>query len=473
MHTSFIEDHYVSYSDMQQQQQIIQVSQHFQSLQQDKRKKKSRGNRKLQRYRRKLRKLNQDTGSISKVSNMVIDNDVLSISDEVTNETVVDHSTNVIEKNEIVQQQVMDNKTTIELNQDVSTKKKKSQMVTNDSADYKNISNDIFIQMLSTAFANKNKLNQLMNQEEQILFIREYTNLIDRLYCLQLQQSQWNYYHHIGITQNIWTGRMAKHLAEKTSICHAYGRSKTLVEQRQKQIEKHLQQAQYAVQQFEQHIIIKMVQHGGCSSEMQLLFSILQKFVQEKQQSIQYDYEYKREMLILDATDHQLLKEFFKVEPNKSQILSGRRIWQATQKQMMILEDIALLEYRLTSTQLQPASNLIENMISDIDNHLKQSYQTAEQSNEIKKLQDLKHDIIHQAVLTSRRMGNDFNAIIEKEKKKFTLQNRFIQSTAQWQNLVFDAIERRRQHMIKRANFIIKHKLATFSNTSNHRNDNI
>ncbi|CAF4417500.1 unnamed protein product, partial [Adineta steineri] len=155
-------------------------------LNNDKNKSKSRGNRKLQRYRRKLRKLNQDTGSISKVSNMVIDNDVLSISDEVTNETVVDHSTNVIEKNEIVQQQVMDNKTTIELNQDVSTKKKKSQMVTNDSADYKNISNDIFIQMLSTAFANKNKLNQLMNQEEQILFIREYTNLIDRLYCLQL-----------------------------------------------------------------------------------------------------------------------------------------------------------------------------------------------------------------------------------------------------------------------------------------------
>ncbi|CAF4353634.1 unnamed protein product, partial [Adineta steineri] len=187
---------------------------------------------------------------------MIMDNDVLSISDEVTNETVVDHSNAVIENDEIIQQPLMDNKTDIKLNQDVSTKKKKSEMVTNDSADYKNISDNIFIQMLSTAFANTNKLNQLMNQEEQILFIREYTNLIDRLYCLQLQQSQWNYYHHIGLTQNIWTGRMEKHLAEKNSICHAYGRSKTLVEQRQKQIEKHLKQAQYAVQQFEQHIII-------------------------------------------------------------------------------------------------------------------------------------------------------------------------------------------------------------------------
>ncbi|CAF4001072.1 unnamed protein product [Adineta steineri] len=447
MHTSSVQDHYVSYSDMQQQQQIIQVSQSFQSLQQHKRNKKSRGNRKLQRYRQKLRKQNHDTDSISQVSNMVMNNDVISISDEPTNESIVDHSNAVIENNEITQQGVID--------------------------DYNNIHDNIFIQMLSTAFYHTNKLNQLMNPEEQILFIREYTNLIDRLYCLQLQQSQWNYYHHIGLTQNIWTGRMEKHLAEKNSICHAYGRSKTFIEQRQKQIEKHLQQAQDAVQQFEQQIIIKMVQCGDCSSEMKVLFSILQKFVQEKQRSAQYDHEYKREMLILDATDHQLVNEFFKAEPNKSQIISARRIWEATQKQMIIEEDIALLEYRLTSTQLQSASNLIDNMINDINSRLKGSYQTAEQSNDIKKFQDLKHDIIHQAILTSRRMADDFNTIIEKEKKKFTLQNRFIQSTAQWQKLVFDTIDIRREYMIKRANFIIKHKLATFSKTSNDCKDNL
>ncbi|CAF1294384.1 unnamed protein product [Adineta steineri] len=473
MHTSFIDDHYVSDSDMQQQQPIIQVSQNSQSLQQHKRNKKSRGIRKLQRYRRKIRKQTHDTDSINQVSNTVMDKDVLSISDELTNETIVDHSNAVIENDEIIQQPLMDNKTDIKLNQDISTKEENLQMVTNDSVDYKTISDDIFIQMLSTASYNTDKLDQLMNIEEQVSFICEYTNLIDRLCYLQLQQSQWNYYHHIGITHNIWTGRMAKHLAEKNSICHAYGRSKTFIEQRQKHIEKHLQETQYAVQQFEQEIIIKMVQHGDYSPEMKVLFSVLQNFVQEKQRSTQYDYEYKREMLILDATDHQLLKEFFAAEPNKSQIISARRIWQATQKQMIIQEDIALLEYRLTSTQVQSASNLIENMINDIDNRLKQFHQTAEQFNEIKKLQDLKHDIIHQAILTSRRMADDFNTIIEKEKTKFTLENRFIQSTAPWQRLVLDAISIRRQHMIKRANLIIKHKLATFSNTSNDCNDNI
>ncbi|CAF1349805.1 unnamed protein product [Adineta steineri] len=420
-------------------------------------KKKSHGNRKAQRQRRRLRRQGIDPYTVSKMYYQNGTSQQQQQSEQntssTTNETIVEHSTAMIQKNEIIQQQFMDTKKAIKLNQDVSAKKKKSQMVTNDSVDCKNISDDIFIQMLSTAFHNTDKLNLLINQEEQILFIRQYTNLIDRLYCLQLQQSQWNYYHHIGITQNIWTARMAKHVAEKNSICHAYGRSKTFIAQRQKQIEKHLQQAQYAVQQFEQEIIIKMVQHGDYSFEMKVLFSIIEKFVQEKQRSIQYDYEYKREILFLDATDHQL-------------IISARRIWQATQKQMIIEEDIALLEYRLTSTQLQSAPNLIENMINDIDARFKQSHQTAEQINEIKKLQDLKHDIIQQAVFTSRQMANDLTKIIEKEKKKFTLQNRFIQSTAQWQKLVLDAIDKRRQHMIKRVNFIIKHKLIKLSNAS-------
>ena len=50
---------------------------------------------------------------------------------------------------------------------------------------------------------------------------------------------------------------MSKHLAEKYSICHMYGKSKILIEQRFKQIEKHLQQVHNAMQQFEEEILSK------------------------------------------------------------------------------------------------------------------------------------------------------------------------------------------------------------------------
>jgi len=53
---------------------------------------------------------------------------------------------------------------------------------------------------------------------------------------------------------------------------------------------------------------------------MKKLSPIIYRFVQEKRQSLKHDFEYKREILLLDATDRQLLQHFFDVEPNKSQV---------------------------------------------------------------------------------------------------------------------------------------------------------
>jgi hypothetical protein len=53
---------------------------------------------------------------------------------------------------------------------------------------------------------------------------------------------------------------------------------------------------------------------------MKELSSIIYQFLQKKQQSLQHDFEYKREILVLDATGHQLLQKFFDVQPNKSQV---------------------------------------------------------------------------------------------------------------------------------------------------------
>jgi hypothetical protein len=107
-------------------------------------------------------------------------------------------------------------------------------------------------------------------------------------------------------------------------------------------------------------------------------------------------------MLILDATDHRLLQNFLNVEPNKSpvrrhvvicinaihafshlhlfQIISRKRIWQTTMKRMMIEEEIALLEHRLTSTQSQSTSNLLGHMLDDIDRRLTSLIETMETS---------------------------------------------------------------------------------------------
>lgn len=141
---------------------------------------------------------------------------------------------------------------------------------------------------------------------------------------------------------------------------------------------------------------------------------------------------------------------------------------------MMIEEDIALLEHHLTSNKTRSSSNLIHLMIDDIDSTLKNSNEiiktsptTCSSSIEINRLQILKRDIIHQAIITSRRMAENLNTMIQIEQDKFSSTNRFMESTSEWQQMVFDTIETRRLNMIKRANCVIKHKLATSFDINN------
>ena len=56
------------------------------------------------------------------------------------------------------------------------------------------------------------------------------------------------------------------------------------------------------------------------SSELNSLSSIVRTFVQENQQQLCSELEYKRKMLVLDATDHRLVQAFFDLKPKKGQV---------------------------------------------------------------------------------------------------------------------------------------------------------
>ena len=174
--------------------------------------------------------------------------------------------------------------------------------------------------MLLTSFPSEEKLDQLLNGKDKMEFIRRYTDLLDRLSYLKLKQTQWDYYLQIGQTQNIWTNHVPKLLAEKNSMVHAYGRSKSMIGQRRIQIEKKLEYVQNAITQFEQKTLSQSVPNVDYSSELNALSSIVRTFVQENQQQLRSELEYKRKMLILDATDHHLVQAFFDLNPKKGQV---------------------------------------------------------------------------------------------------------------------------------------------------------
>ena len=135
--------------------------------------------------------------------------------------------------------------------------------------------------MLLTSFPSEEKLARFLNGKDKVEFIRRYTDLLDRLSYLKLKQTQWDYYLQIGQTQNIWTNRVPKLLAEKNSMAHAYGRSKSMIGQRRIQIKKKLEDVQNTIAQFEQQVLSQSVPKVDYSSELNALSSIVRTFVQE------------------------------------------------------------------------------------------------------------------------------------------------------------------------------------------------
>ncbi|CAF1380453.1 unnamed protein product [Adineta ricciae] len=387
-------------------------------------KKKCRGNRKLQRYRRRLRKQCVKLPINEKLStaNVIMEPTESAIISPIVAETAA------------------------------SMKKCKTVATAKDSVDYTTTSDEVLHQKTSQAFSRSEKFDNIFNPVEKIHFIRQYISLIDQLSFQQLQESQWKYYHHIGTTRNIWHGRMSKVTAEKYSINYIYETTKS------------------AIEQFERDILLKCGNIDDCIYAMKELYLILSQLVQEKQQVLRNQFEYKREILVLDATDHYLLQRFLITEPNKTHIILARRIWKAAKEQLIAKQEIALLQYRLLSTSLisKSVSDLVHEMIDNIDTNIKTLDDTVETSsttdclsNEIEKLKSSKNDIIHHAILTLEKKIENLNKIIQNERNKFFKRNRFMESTSQWQQMVLDAIENRRMHMTERANYIKTYKLAT------------
>ncbi|CAF4171564.1 unnamed protein product, partial [Adineta steineri] len=391
--------------------ELINVPQHIQKQQQYEQKKKNRGNRKLQRYRRKLRKYGMHPDDIISLVDPQTDIDSQENSN-ILNQTVISKQCLVSSGQQRKNMKIKKNlKRLTHINEINSFKTiqtlKTIWIIEHNLIDYTDISDQTFFHILSTACdANTDKHKCLLNEKQkQIQLVRHYATLIDRLSYAKLQVLQWNYYHHIGTTQHIGTRRISKQLAEKNSICYKYGKPKTLIDQRLKKSQEELQQAQHAVQYFEEIILCNAAPHMDCHSKIQSLSSILQKFVHQMQENIRDAYEYKRRKL---------------------------RIWQATEKQTMLDEQVALSEKRRSSKQVPPASVLLDYMIHHIDIMLSKPKDTIEQNaltnvshDQLEKINQLKHDII-----------------------QFEMQS-----------AVINAIEARRLHMIKRAKYLLQHKL--------------
>ncbi|CAF1411644.1 unnamed protein product [Adineta ricciae] len=124
-------------------------------------------------------------------------------------------------------------------------------------------------------------------------------------------------------------------------------------------------------------------------------------------------------MLLLNATDHQLFQNFFDIEPNK--------------------EYIALLQHSLLLTTLKATSSLLHKIINNIDTNIQklndpstQYTTTYTSSNTIETLLTLEKHVIQEAIFIHPKELEQIQTTIQKEQKKFFVQNKYMQTTPQY-----------------------------------------
>ncbi|CAF2875228.1 unnamed protein product [Rotaria sp. Silwood2] len=91
--------------------------------------------------------------------------------------------------------------------------------------DYLTISGSKFKEILLISTSNNintDALIELLNQKEIFLFIRQLTQLANKLNYSKLQNEQWSYYYNLGMREDIWNGRVSKKMADANSIRYTY-----------------------------------------------------------------------------------------------------------------------------------------------------------------------------------------------------------------------------------------------------------
>ncbi|CAF3955131.1 unnamed protein product [Rotaria sp. Silwood1] len=260
--------------------------------------------------------------------------------------------------------------------------------------DYLKVSNRIFKQMLISSLDGAKDIVKRLNSKEKINYIRQYTCLIHRLFYVQLQESQWQYYYDTGIQQNIWSGRVSKKWAAMNSMNYTYGRSKNLIAQRLKKIERQLQEVSEALQNFGQQPLPQSLSEMNPPLDFTKLNAIVTAVVRKGQHKLKQQFEHNKKILILDSTDHRLVKNVYDLKPNKQQIRSIRNIWKAIYNKNQMEEQIEILKHRIHSNCLPPAFNLLDYSLDRIDKKLRGSKQSSTNDNDSKQ----------QTILAARRL---------------------------------------------------------------------
>ena len=206
------------------------------------------------------------------------------------------------------------------------TKRGEKHMPTVLLPNYLNVPNRIFKQMLISASENvlstvkHEAVRRWLNISTNMEYTREQARLLDRLLFLQLQQSLWADYLHVGSTNNVWASEVLAKISRKAQKdCSVMGGPLPFVIRFRKQIDDQLLSTE---NELNEHFN-RFQQVRRSRSEVQLiadLSRILKALIRKGQYRLTAEFQCKKQLLVFDCQDHRLTKAFFDLKPTKQHV---------------------------------------------------------------------------------------------------------------------------------------------------------
>ena len=184
---------------------------------------------------------------------------------------------------------------------------------------YLRVSDQRFKQMLSDALQDGNQIVQCLDTNEKLQFIRQMAETTNQLQYLDLQRHLWQDYHNLSLKEDVWTVRVSKSYAEEHHTCRTCGFPKHVVEKRQQTIQ---HQFSRTIQELQQQImeLQRYAQEWQPSFDSNLLSQAINECVKKGQHRLRQEFDYRRQMLLLDSNDHHSIREFYQLQPSEEQV---------------------------------------------------------------------------------------------------------------------------------------------------------
>lgn len=188
---------------------------------------------------------------------------------------------------------------------------------------YLKMPDHVFVRMLSKTVEKGERIIHWLDSGEKIDFIRQMAKVTNNIRYFDLQRQLWQEHYDLGLREGWWGMELARSYAKQHRVCRAYSFTKDVIEEQQRMANNGLQRNVEALQKY-------LLQLENNARQWQpsidpfVLSHAIDEFVQHGQKRLRDEFDYKKKMLIINATDHYLIRSFYWFTPNEEQVSSHR-----------------------------------------------------------------------------------------------------------------------------------------------------